>query len=181
MYNPHVVLLSETHISYKDRNLLRQLGYSVIVSSELNVSIRGVAILKHKQFKVEISKVSSDKSGKWAIAQIIIGGNKYTFCVLYGSNIDEPTVFYRINMELLEWEGERIVIGDFNCIMNYDFDTTRRGASQRMRKTRAAIKEIGRIHALKDAWRVIYPDVAGYTYYSATQTLLSHRHGLGIR
>lgn len=82
MYNPHVALLSETHIAHKDRNLLNQLGYDLVISSSLNTSTRGVAILKHKQFRVLVIKTDTDHQGRWAIAQLEIEKANYTFCVI---------------------------------------------------------------------------------------------------
>lgn len=123
--------------------------------------------------KFHFPKIASDKAGRWAIAQLDIENNKFTICGVYGSNFDDPSIFDKINVELLGWQGELIVLGDFNCIMRYDLDTTRRSAHQRMRKTRAAIQEMGSIHAIRDAWRVLFPELEGYTYYSASHKLCS--------
>lgn len=98
---------------------------------------------------------------------MMIAGLKLTICVLYGPNMDEPDLFDYLTIELLDWAADLIVMGDFNCIMDYRIDTTNRQPYVRMVKARASIKELMQIHCIDDAWKTLFPDTPGFTNYSS--------------
>lgn len=71
----------------------------------------------------------ADILGRWAIIHIEIDQVQLTGCGIYGPNQNDLRVFDVITTELLTWPGKLLILGDFNCVLNYSVDATNSSAT----------------------------------------------------
>ena len=65
---------------------------------------------------IEIIGQTSDKAGRYVIINFKWDDRQFTLCSLYAPNKDTPGFFTEIFNKLENYDGQRIIVGDFNCM-----------------------------------------------------------------
>lgn len=110
----------------------------------------------------------SDQSGRWVITQCCAEDYSFTLCSVYGSILDDPTLFEWLNVELVGWLLPLIFCGDVN--LNLDNGSGKIGGGPhygRKPKVFKALSNLCNTHGLSDEWSILKPQDAGYTFFSA--------------
>ena len=96
---------------------------------------------------------------------------------MYAPNKGDPHFFHNVNKTLGEMEGQIILAGDFNQVLDPCPDRSKfRGPL--MPKDRAAIHMINEDVGLVDVWRLINLTGKEYTFFfTLPKILLQDRHG----
>lgn len=127
-------------------------------------------MLVNKNLRFKLNSVETDKCGRLVIIDCVINFHKFTLVSLYGPKIDDPTFFYNLIMKLATTEGQFIVGGDFNLVLNPSMDRSS-PKSFLLSKSAAtlvqAMKELG----LSDAWRSLHPNQKDYSFYSSVHNI----------
>lgn len=97
----------------------------------------------NKNLNFIINKEIKDNEGRIACIEALINGSKIILCNIYAPNKGDPHFFHKVNKILGEMEGQVILAGDFNEVMDALLDKSKfRGPI--MTKDRAAIHAQGR-------------------------------------
>ena len=124
---------------------------------------RGIAILVKKDCPLDILATDKDDQGRIMILQYKDGNEIFVLVNLYGPNEDDPNFFKQV-FELLEgYEGKRIIMGDFNTILDCEQDRTSSNSYYKM-KSLQILNQIVDNTMLIDVWRARNPGVKRYTW-----------------
>ena len=160
-----IFFLQETHSSPKCEKTWRsEWGNKNIFFSHGESNARGVCILFKASVAVEIHNQISDEFGRFLIVEATIDSKRLALCNVYGPNNDDPSFFVLVNEEITSLnEDNRIIGGDFNCILDSDLDK-QGGNPNRNKKSREMLNIIMEENDLNDIWRIKNPDNYEYTF-----------------
>ena len=158
-----ILCLQETHCEKSKEQLwAKEWGGRALFSSN-DSSSRGVCILFHPKNYFNISNVMSDHGGRFIICQIETNcENTYTLSCVYAPNKDESTFFNALNQNLSEYTESKIVVGDFNTVLDVRKD--RYNSQYNNFKAQAALNELMNDHLLMELWRVRNPDLQRFSW-----------------
>lgn len=169
---PSVVFLQETHLSKKEHEKFKKLGYVNSFYSSCKNSRRGVITLLPNFVNFELIKEEVDREGRYVIVKGRIDSVLVSLINVYAPPESDKT-FLKSVFDQIESVSEGIVIcaGDWNIILNYKMDTTsiRRHKYNLSKSLNILIKE----SSLFDVWRDLHPLERDFTHYSATHKVHS--------
>lgn len=119
----------------------------------------------NKNLSFILLKEVKDDEGRMICVEALINGIKMTLCNIYAPNKADPNFFHELNKTLGETEGQIILAGDFNQVLDPFLDKSK-FSGQIMPKDRAAIHMISEDMGLVDIWRLIHHSDREYTFYS---------------
>ena len=96
-------------------------------------SARGVALLIKDGTQIEITNTLKDTEGRMIGMQYKERGECFVLINIYAPNIDDPKFFLDIFRLFEEYEGKRIITGDFNLVMNVELDRIKESTSNHTR------------------------------------------------
>ena len=164
--NLDFVLLQETHADETcERMWLNEWGGEGFFANGTDIS-RGVAILLKPGFRVKVTKVHRDPTGRFILLELTMQGVKLVLGNVYGPNSDEPSIFERMCTTLSVLDCDYIVLGgDFNFCMNISVDRQSvNRCPQNNRKCKDVIMKFADEHELVDIWRANYPSRKQFTF-----------------
>ena len=107
-------------------------------------------------------QVKSDNKGRYIIANCNIENYNFTLCGVYGPNKDVPEFYIDLFKEL-EMRGEnKLVIGDYNLVMNAKMD--RYMSNENNVKSKQIIEQFMTEFSLVDIWRIQNPDKVHFSW-----------------
>lgn len=168
-----VAFLQETHLSKKEHDKFKKLGYvNSFYSSCKNSRRRGVITLISNVVNFELLKEETDHDGRYGIIKGKIDNVLVTLINVY-TPPESDRKFIKCVFDKIESLSEGIVIcaGDWNIIQNYSMDTTsnRKHKYSLSKNLKMYISETG----LFDVWRDFHPLEKDFTHYSASHKVHS--------
>ena len=119
----HVIFLQETYSSTQTIKLWESEWGGKILASHGSTHSRGVMILFKPRLDVTIEKSTSDKNGRYLLAEALVDGSKLIFLNIYAPN--DQTVRDLSTSVLNKVVNEKVLLGgDFNCALK---DIDKRG------------------------------------------------------
>ena len=118
----NIVCLQETHSEAATESIWQNEWRGKALFSHGTSAARGVCVLFAESSQCEIIKVSTDDAGRYIIVNFQQNAEKYVLVNLYAPNEDKPHFFLEIFEKLLNFEGHRILIGDFNLALECQID-----------------------------------------------------------
>ncbi|XP_035389162.1 uncharacterized protein LOC113587493 isoform X2 [Electrophorus electricus] len=162
----HVVLLQETHIGEKNKNVIQKLSsnwhlhYTVYKTKE-----RGVAILVNKKLQFQVSKEFKHSYGEYIVLQCEIEGQTYILVSVYNHKSDKE-LLSGLSDHLQQYTtGVLVIGGDFNTVLNPYMDKLVETTSQDQSALLPSLKNFMRAHQLVDVWRRSTKIKCFYTFY----------------
>lgn len=175
---PSILFLQETHIKKPDQKIFKSRWFDTQYQAPGNSKSRGVAILLSRTITFHFQDQQIDPNGRYLFIKGLINGEKYTLATLYAPN-NAQELFIATTLTLLGKfkEGHVIVGGDFNNILNHQWDKTykkdyKTGNLSKKPET-SKLQHLIDQHDLKDIWRIQNTGVRDYTYFSPTHNIFT--------
>lgn len=160
-----IVFLQETHLNHGEESRFRTGWAGNIFYSSLSSARNGVMILIRRNIHFVLKKEWKDSEGRIICIKAMIEGTPMTLCNIYAPNKEYPKYFHEVNRILGEMDGQIVLAGDFNEVIDPCLDkSTFKGPL--LTKGRSAIHMLKDDFGLTDAWRLINPSLREYTYFS---------------
>ena len=134
-----------------------------IIFSHGESNARGICVLVKHDFKGEIKNVYSEQGGI-IVFDMIDTGIEYTCVGLYAPNKDTPEFFRTIEHEIECRSENRIIMGDFNLVLNESMDRSC-NSNNNNKKAAIVVHELMSQHQLIDIWRIRNPQTREYTWH----------------
>lgn len=160
-----IVFIQETHLNEGESEKFKTGWVRHIFYSSLSSSRNGVMILVNRNIHFVLLKEVKDTEGRMICVQAMIEGIKMILCNIYAPNKGDPHFFHEVNKVLGEMDGQIILAGDFNQVMDPILDKSR-FKGPLMTKDREAIHMLKEDMALVDVWRLTNPQEREYTFFS---------------
>ena len=158
-----IIVIQETHSKKENESEWMNEWGNTILFDHGESNARGVCVLIKKGFAGEIKNVKISNQGRYIIFDIIIEEVDYTCTALYAPNKDSPLFFKEIDDALVERSKNKIIIGDFNVVLNENLD--RGGSSYNNKKSKEVLNNIMEHYELCDVWRIRNPDTKEFSWY----------------
>lgn len=162
-----IAFIQETHLTDLEHMKLRRDWVGHVFYSSFSSKARGVALLVNKNLRFKLNSIETDKCGRLVLIDCVINLNKFTLVSLYGPNIDDPTFFNNLTMKLAIIEGQCILGGDFNLVLNPSMDHSS-PKSLLLSKSAVALNQGMKELGLSDTWRSLHPNQKDYSFYSCS-------------
>lgn len=121
-----VAFIQETHFKNEDEALKMKVDWvGKVFHSSVSGKSCGVAILINKRLYFILSKEFKDSDGRILGVEAKINGVKVALCNIYTPNKESPVFIHRVNKMLGGLDGQIILGGDFNQVMNDHLDCTK--------------------------------------------------------
>ena len=157
-----IICIQETHSDAKNDNMWSMEWGSNILFSHGQTDSCGVAILIRRNFNVNIRKVIKDDRGRILICEFEKDDVVFVIANIYAPNKDEPEYFLELVQGLEKVSENRIIIGDFNLVMNPDVD--RLGSYYNKAKSVKVLETVVSELMLEDIWRVRNEEARQYSW-----------------
>ena len=106
-----------------------------------------------------------DNAGRYIIVQFTIGHESFILVNIYAPNKDNPDFFLEIFKKLEDVDGKRILVGDFNLVLDIEKDVkTEKGDYINKKNSREILSEYMNETLLTDIWRDLNPEKVVYTW-----------------
>ena len=121
-----IVCIQETHCDDEIKHIWATEWGGFTVWSNFSSNARGSAILVRKGAEIQIVESFSDNKGRLTGLLFQLREKQFVLLNVYAPNNDAPEYW----LEVLKWfekfEGEHILVGDFNLALNVDLDRSNR-------------------------------------------------------
>ena len=159
-----VTFIQETHSCKQNAKWWSTQFGTKIWFSHGETNARGVAILFSKSIKVKVHNVIQDERGRFLLLYLTINdGHKFLLANVYAPNKDDPEFIEDIFKEIYRFTPDFIILGgDLNLALDTRLD--RMGMTTNNDKAANKINKHSETLNLLDVWRVMNPDLNGYTW-----------------
>lgn len=106
-----IALLQETHLRSVDERKMQNKYYKAIVASSDGSKTKGVMILMKCNTNIQVVKIMSSLSGRWAYCCATLQKEKIAFISIYGPTTHEVNFFPLLTKELLSLNDYALIIG----------------------------------------------------------------------
>jgi exonuclease III len=160
-------LLQETHSKLEDENVWKREWGGEIVFSHGSSSSRGTCIMFAPNMAFTIHDKYIDQEGRFVIINVTINDVTLTLVNIYGPNNDNDVFFMNVfeNIELMG-NDNRIIGGDFNCILDNNMDKRGGRPTHAHKNTQQLLNTYMDETNLVDIWRKQHPTERQFTYHS---------------
>ena len=117
-----IICLQETHSTAENELIWSSEWGGDILFSHGTTKSRGVCILMPKGMKQTCSDVYRDNAGRIIKTNIEINNCAVSICNIYAPNDDNPAFFNEVHKVLSNASSNKILVGDFNLVMNLAMD-----------------------------------------------------------
>ena len=166
--------MQETHSWIGDESIWQQEFRGKCLFSHGETNARGVAIMIKENSQIAILKTFGDSQGRMVGMQFEFQGEKMVLINIYAPNADTPNFFLEIFKKFEEFEGKRILIGDYNLAMNVKINRSDSKA-QNNDQAREIIEQYIEDTYMTDVWRDRNENVKMYTYCRAKPHFIGSR------
>ena len=157
-----IALLQEVHSVEKNEIPWSNEWGGKILFNHGSVSARGVCVLINKKFDCKPMVRLKDTEGRLLILEVKINEQLITLINVYAPNADRPQFFRKIKSELHGLCPDKIIMGDFNLVLDVDKD--RLNTYSNNNNSRQVVLDIMNEYMLEDVWRVQNPEETQYTW-----------------
>ena len=169
-----IICLQETHCDDNSESLWCNEWKGKTFWSNKSSNARGVAILVKDDAPIQVYDNFSDDEGR--LIGICYKENEINFCLInvYGPNEDNPEFFVKMFKRFETYEAQRLIVGDFNVILNPKID---RNVTDEYKSKKATeiITQYIEDTMLTDIWRDRNPEARTYTWYRKKPNLSASR------
>ena len=173
-----ILFIQETHSCKTDEIVWESEWGGDIIYGHGETNARGVGIFLKKGMKDNVTNIHVNEDGRAIICDIKIDEYKLTLCNLYAPNKDTPSFFLNIQTELAERCENKMIIGDFNLVMNVHKD--RVGTMHNKDKSLKVINVLMEELLLSEVWHAKFPNDRRFSWYKARPKLSASRIHFGI-
>lgn len=160
-----IAFIQETHLEEDEAKKFKRDWVGHVYYSSFSSQRNGVLILIHKRLNFSMLKEYKDGNGRIICIEANINGGEITLCNIYAPNKEDPSFFHGLNSILGNAQGQIILAGDFNQVLDGILDKSKY-AGISVPKDRAAIHMMMEDNNLIDVWRLVNPSDQEYTFYS---------------
>lgn len=160
-----IAFIQETHLKDEEAKKFKRDWVGQVFFSSFSTKKNGVLILVHKLLNFSLVREFTDTNGRVICLDAIINGMKLTLCNVYAPNKEDPSFFHEVNKILGNAQGQVVLAGDFNQVLDGALDKSRFTGTV-LPKDRAAIQMLMKDNGLIDAWRMVNPSKREYSFYS---------------
>ena len=159
-----IICIQETHCTVENENIWSQeWGGKCFWSNGTSVA-RGCAILVNPKFQGEILNVAADAEGRYVLVQILEDNEKFVLISVYAPNEDSPQFWIELFKRYENYEGHRIIAGDFNLALNVVYDRSNKNAKNNHRSAEVINQYLEDTY-MYDIWRQRNPDKMAFTFF----------------
>ena len=172
-----ILCFQETHSVENDESIWEaESGMKCFWSNGTNDS-RGVVTMIQKTEEISVLHHKSDQAGRYVIVNVKIKGENYVIVNLYAPNKDVPQFFVEVLHQMMEFEGKKLVVGDFNLIMDAEVDRTKkdRGKLTNNEKSKEVVQTFMEEAMFTDIWRDRNPEKKQFTRRSGRPDYVARR------
>lgn len=127
-----IAFIQESHIIGDEEAAKFKRGWvGKVYHSSFSSKRNRVMILVNKNISFVKLKQHNDKEGRFICVDALLNGTRTVLCNIYAPNQEEPDFFHDVNS--INTEGQIILGGDFNQVMDGFIDKTRQGGNQHPR------------------------------------------------
>ena len=158
-----ILCLQETHCTNEMENIWAKEWGGVAFFANGTSAARGTAILINRKRLINVNKVQGSPDGRFLAINCELEGFKFCITSIYAPNDDSPGYFRDIMQKLEHFEAKKIIIGDFNLVLNARLD--RRGSSYNNHNAANYLLQQMEEEYLCDVWRDRHPEDVRYSWY----------------
>ena len=174
-----IVCLQETHSTIECENeWSQQWGKGQVIFSHGASNSRGILLCINDRLDIAIKQKRIDDEGRYIIIECEIEKENFVIIGIYAPNDDNPDFFRKILKESENLNGYRIVLGDFNLVLDAELDRT--NARNNNPLATAYTKEYLENNNLVDIWRVRNPKRKHYSWRRNKPAVIASRLDLVI-
>ncbi len=153
-----LAFIQETHLKDDEAKKFQRDWVGQVYYSSFSSKKNGVLILVHKRLNLSVVKEHKDVNGRIICLESIRNGMQLTLCNIYAPSREEPSFFHKVNSILGNAQGQVILAGDFNQVLDGVLDKNKfSGTRTSTPKDRAAIHTLIEDIGLIDIWRLVNP------------------------
>ena len=134
---------------------------------------RGVGIFVRNSVVQQVSKIQIDLGGRYILLDIEENGFTITLVAVYAPNEDKPCFFDEIQNFLKQRSENKIIVGDFNLVLDVDLD--RKNTYNNNNKSKDKLEDIMDEFCLKDVWRIRNENSKEYSWFKKGDILKASR------
>ena len=163
-----IIFLQETYSTVDVENIWKSQWKGDLYFAHGSEHSRGVLILIKERLNFELKSCMHDNEGRFIILKANVQEQPFVFVNIYAPNktSEQCTFFQDIQNELeslnTEAECDMIIGGDFNVILNPEFDGL--GGKPKLKRSVKIIDQIRSSFDLVDIWRIRNPDVKRFSW-----------------
>ena len=162
-----IAMLQETHSKIGDEIKWKKEWGGEIIFSHGSSSSRGTCILFAPNVDIVIHDKLIDSNGRFIILNVTINEVKVTLANIYGPNNDDEAFFVDVFQHIDEMgNDDRIIGGDFNCVLNNDKDKKGGRANHINKNSQQLINMYVDETNLVDIWRAQHSTEKRFTYHA---------------
>ena len=163
--NSDIICLQETHIKKSHEKLLDCKGLGRLYNASAEEKKRGVVVYIKTPHMQVIDQIK-DSDGRFIFLKLKLLDNAiWTLVNIYAPNEGREKFFDQLFEKLSEFvEGNLIMLGDFNAVVNLKLDKSKKKAKGN-KFPNSTLQQMEQL-CLKDVWREKNSTNGGFTYYS---------------
>ena len=165
--NADFLIMQETHSQPEHEKLwISEWGGKAIFAHGTQSS-RGIAIFTSDEMFSYVRNIYSSEDGRTIMIDIHEQDKEsiITLVAIYAPNQDTPQYFQHIAQMLKLRSENKIIIGDFNCVLNVDLD--RKNTYNNNNKSKDILDDIMDEFLLLDIWRIHNPEKREYSWFKS--------------
>ena len=166
--NSDILIIQETHSSANIEQCWQAEWGGRVIFSHGTTAARGIAIFLTKQVQDLVSNIKTDDQGRKISIDITCNGITVSLVAIYAPNEDCPIFFQNIHEDLVSCSEHKIVIGDFNLVLDVDKD--RKNTYCNNNRAMESVENLMEIYNLKDVWRERNQENLEYSWIKKLQT-----------
>ena len=157
-----MLILQETHSTPEIEKVWENEWGGKIFFSHGAANARGVAVLAKKEWKNKITNIYIDKNGRMILLDLVEFNYTISIAALYAPNEDDPLFFRNIATLLKERSEHKILIGDYNLVLDVELDRLNTYCNNQ--KAKEEILDMCDQYYLTDIWRIHHEDKKEYSW-----------------
>ena len=169
-----IICLQETHSSPEDVQFWESEWGGPCYWSHGTTDSKGCAVLIDRDADFKVNNCISDSDGRYVLLQYSLYEQNFTLINVYAPNEDNPEFWLNIFRLFEEYEGNRILVGDFNVALNPEIDRSNNKARNNDR-SKEIINNYCEDSYLMDVWRDRNPELKTYTFIRNKPSFIGSR------
>ena len=168
-----ILCLQETHSDRETEKLWTSEWGGDAFYSHGTTNSCGVAILTPKGFQKSVYEQMSSKTGRFLNINFWLNEQKVSLIAIYGPNTDDSSFFQRVERICENTDENKIIIGDFNLVLNPNVDHI--GSIAYKHKSINIIEELIENYLLEDIWKLRNGDARTFSWFRSKPKLQASR------
>ena len=167
-----ILVLLETHSTPENEKVWTAEWGGKAMFSHGTSAACGSCILFKKSFYCNVTNIIQDTNGRYVACDVeTINSFKFALCAVYAPNVDSPSFFNNLEESLLNSHWNRLLIGDFNLVMDAKKD--RYNSMSNNSKAQKKLQEMMAELSLSKTWRIHNPHEIRYSWRNNMQSSAS--------